>query len=75
MEHTLSVNVPSEPIYIDADLVRLSQVFLNLLNNAAKYSERGGEIQLTAESHDGMAIVTVKDQGIGIAPDQLPAHL
>jgi signal transduction histidine kinase len=47
--HELTVALPSDPVYLNADLTRLAQVFSNLLNNAAKYSERGGGISLTAE--------------------------
>lgn len=54
--HQLTVTLPSEPVYLNADLVRLAQVFLNLLNNAAKYTEGKGQIWLTAE---------VRDQGFG----------
>jgi CheY-like chemotaxis protein len=72
MGHELTVSLPEEPIFVEADLTRLAQVFLNLLNNAAKYSDRHGHIHLTAgrEGHD--AVVLVKDTGIGIAADQLP---
>jgi PAS domain S-box-containing protein len=52
-QHELSVNIPSEPIYLDADLTRLSQVLMNLLNNAAKYTEPGGRISLTATVKTG----------------------
>ena len=72
--HTLTVTIPPEPIHLQADLVRLAQVFLNLLNNAAKYTERGGRIELIAErERDGVA-VRIKDNGVGIPPDKLP-HL
>ena len=66
------VTLPSEPIHLDADPVRLAQVISNLLNNAAKYTERGGHIWLTAERHGSDAVVTVRDTGIGIPADMLP---
>ena len=72
MGHELTVALPTDPIVVEADLTRLAQVFLNLLNNAAKYSERGGHIWLTAEPEGSDVVVTVKDKGIGIATDQLP---
>ena len=64
--HTLTVTLPPQPVYLDADLTRLAQVFWNLLNNSAKYTEPGGRIALTAESEGGEAVVTVRDNGIGI---------
>jgi PAS domain S-box-containing protein len=70
--HELTVSLPSEPVYIDADLVRLAQVFGNLLNNAAKYTDRGGHIWLTAERQGKHIEVSVKDNGMGIAPEMLP---
>jgi CheY-like chemotaxis protein/two-component sensor histidine kinase len=72
--HEVTVSVPSAPISLDGDLVRLSQVLLNLLNNAAKYTESNGRIWLTAERSGDTAIVRVKDTGIGIPVDKLP-HL
>ena len=60
---------------MDADLTRLAQVFANLLNNAAKYTERGGRIGLTAERQGSDVVVSVKDTGIGIPADKLPTHL
>jgi CheY-like chemotaxis protein len=57
---------------VDADRSRLAQVFVNLLNNAAKYTERGGRIRLTAERQGSDAVVAVRDTGVGIAADQLP---
>jgi signal transduction histidine kinase len=65
------VTPPPEPIALDADAVRLAQVIANLLNNAAKYTERGGHIRLTAERQGSEAIVTVRDTGIGIPADML----
>ena len=70
--HELTVMLPKQPVIIDADLTRLAQVFLNLLNNAAKYSDRGGHIWLTAERQGSDVVVSVRDTGIGIAADQLP---
>jgi PAS domain S-box-containing protein len=70
--HQLHVALPPEALYLDADPIRLAQVFANLLNNAAKYTERGGHIWLTAERHDGDVIVSVRDTGIGIAANHLP---
>jgi two-component system CheB/CheR fusion protein len=70
--HTFELNMLSAPIYVDADPARLTQVFSNLLNNAAKYTERGGKIGLTVRLDDGIAEVEVRDNGIGIAADILP---
>jgi CheY-like chemotaxis protein/two-component sensor histidine kinase len=72
MNHSFHVDLPEQPIHIHADVTRLAQVFSNLLNNAAKYSEPDSKIVLTARAQDGEAIVKVSDSGIGIAADQLP---
>jgi len=72
MGHQLTVTLPKLALMVDADMTRLAQVVLNLLNNAAKYSDRGGHIQLKVEREGGDAVVKVKDTGIGIAADQLP---
>jgi CheY-like chemotaxis protein len=63
---------PSEPIWVDGDAARLAQVVANLLNNAAKYTEEGGQIWLTAERTGNEAIIRVRDSGIGIPADLLP---
>jgi PAS domain S-box-containing protein len=68
----LTTNLPDEPIWVDADPARLAQLFANLLNNAAKYSESGGEIFLSAERQGEWAVVHVRDTGIGILPEMLP---
>jgi PAS domain S-box-containing protein len=68
----LEVDLPSDPILLDADFTRLAQAFSNLLQNAAKFSERGGRISLTARRDNGHIIVTVRDAGIGIPADLLP---
>jgi signal transduction histidine kinase/ActR/RegA family two-component response regulator len=70
---TLTVDLPRQSVRLQGDPVRLAQVFANLLNNAAKYSEPGRSIALTAEVKDGSAIVRVADQGAGIAPEALTA--
>lgn len=70
--HTLHVSLPPEPVCLDADPVRLAQVFANLLNNAAKYTEPGGHIRLTAERQENEVVVSVRDTGIGIPATMLP---
>jgi PAS domain S-box-containing protein len=70
--HELTLTLPPEPIHLEADPVRLAQVFANLLNNAAKYTDEGGRIRLTAERQGSHAIVSVRDSGIGIAAEVLP---
>ncbi len=72
MGHELEVRLPQEPVYLDADPVRVTQIFQNLLNNAAKYTERGGRLSIVAECDGGMIAVTVRDTGIGIPLDTLP---
>jgi PAS domain S-box-containing protein len=69
--HELVVSTPPEPIYIEGDTARLSQVIANLLNNAAKYTERGGRIALTVVREGSNAVVRVRDSGIGISPEQM----
>jgi PAS domain S-box-containing protein len=71
-KHELTVTLPPEPIYLDGDFVRLAQVFLNLLNNAAKYTESGGRIWLTAGRQANTLVVRVKDSGVGIPAEKLP---
>ena len=70
--HELTISLPPEPVYLDADLTRLAQVFSNLLTNSAKYTERGGRIWLAAERRGGEVVVSVRDTGIGIPADALP---
>ncbi len=70
--HKLTIGLPSAPILLDADPTRLAQVFSNLLNNAAKYSEAGGHIALSAELERNQVAVRVTDTGIGIPADHLP---
>jgi CheY-like chemotaxis protein/two-component sensor histidine kinase len=70
--HELTVTLPPEPVLLEADPVRLAQVLLNLLNNAAKYTNQGGRIGLTAEREGEAVLVRVKDTGIGIPAEMLP---
>jgi PAS domain S-box-containing protein len=71
-EHRLEVSLPDEIVELDADPTRLEQIFSNLLNNAAKYTEQGGRIWLTAELVAGEVTVRVKDTGIGMTAEFLP---
>jgi PAS domain S-box-containing protein len=70
--HTLTVMLPPEPVLLDADLTRLAQVFWNLLNNSAKYTDAGGRIELSTQRHGSEVVVTVRDTGIGIPAEALP---
>jgi signal transduction histidine kinase/CheY-like chemotaxis protein len=70
--HELTVTLPPGPVQLDADPTRLGQVLANLLANAAKYTDRGGRIWLTAERQGGEVAVAVRDTGIGIATEHLP---
>lgn len=69
--HELTVALPPEPVYLQGDLMRLAQVFWNLLNNSAKYTEPGGRISLTAALEGRNVVVMVQDNGIGIAAESL----
>jgi two-component system CheB/CheR fusion protein len=69
--HQLSLSLPPQPLRIEADAVRLEQVVINLLTNAAKYTEPGGHIWVTAESEGSEAVLRVRDTGDGIPPEML----
>jgi signal transduction histidine kinase len=71
-EHTLIVKVAAEPIPLHADPVRVTQILTNLLNNAAKYTTRHGEILLAATCDESTVRISVKDNGIGLSPEMLP---
>jgi len=71
--HHLDLQVPREGLVVNADPDRLAQVFSNLLTNAAKYTDRGGRITVTASRADREIAITVTDTGVGIAPDFLPS--
>ncbi len=70
--HTLSLDLPKHSLRLEADPVRLAQVFSNLLINAAKYTDRGGQIQLRAVQEGGEIVIAVRDNGIGISADMMP---
>jgi signal transduction histidine kinase len=70
-KHRLEVTVPPEHIWLDADPTRLQQVLVNLLVNAARYTDPGGTIDLMVEESDGKVLLHVKDSGIGMTPDSL----
>ncbi|MDB5337378.1 MAG: domain S-box [Planctomycetaceae bacterium] len=70
--HELTIELPNESLLLNADAVRLSQVVGNLLTNAAKYTEAGGRIALTVLRTADQAVLRIRDNGIGIAPDLLP---
>lgn len=69
--HQLLLNLPAHALSLHADRTRLTQAFMNLLNNAAKYMDRGGRIEIDARSADDQVVVVVKDSGIGIPGDRL----
>lgn len=73
-QHELTVTMSQDSIHVEADRVRLTQVFMNLLNNAAKYTPNPGHIWVNVEQAGDTVVVRVKDTGIGIAAENLP-HL
>jgi len=66
------VSLPAEPIWLHADPARLEQVVVNLLNNAAKYTDDGGQIWLSTQQEGGEVLLLVRDNGAGITPELLP---
>jgi two-component system CheB/CheR fusion protein len=70
-DHELRVVLPDQPIWINADPTRIAQVIGNLLNNAAKYTPESGQIHLTVELADEMAVIRVRDNGVGIPSGML----
>src|SRR5262249_2030752 len=70
--HTLSLSLPEVPIDLLADPIRLEQVLANVLNNAAKYTPTAGEVTVTVERRSDEAVITIRDNGVGIAPELLP---
>jgi PAS domain S-box-containing protein len=72
MRHELTLSLAPEPLRVEGDVVRLSQVVANLLNNAAKYTDARGKISLALAREGTEAVVRVRDTGVGIGPDMLP---
>ena len=70
--HELTVSLPPQPIWLYADAARLEQVVVNLLTNAAKYTDEGGHIWLTVQQEGDECVLRVRDTGVGIAPELLP---
>ena len=68
----LTTALPDAPVWLQADPWRLEQVFVNLLANASRYTDAGGELAVWVHTRDGQAVVGIRDSGIGIAPDALP---
>jgi PAS domain S-box-containing protein len=71
-KHQLTISLPSVPIDLEADPVRLAQIVINLLNNAAKYTDQGGQIHLSVWQEQDQAMLSVRDTGIGISKELLP---
>lgn len=71
-EHNLSVSFPEGPLVVEGDALRIEQIIVNLLNNAAKYTPKEGRVSLCAKNVNGKAVITVCDNGIGISPEMIP---
>jgi CheY-like chemotaxis protein len=71
--HAVAMDLPQTPLWVHADFTRLAQAFANLLNNAVKYTDRGGRITVSASVDRGEAVVVISDTGIGIDPSLLPS--
>jgi signal transduction histidine kinase/CheY-like chemotaxis protein len=69
--HELVIELPDRPVFLHGDATRLAQILSNLLNNAAKYTNRGGRVSLAARVEERSLVINVADNGIGIAPDML----
>ncbi len=70
--HALHILLPADPVSLEGDPVRMEQIFVNLLTNAAKYTDHGGRISLRAARENGQVVVSIRDNGVGIPPDKLP---
>jgi signal transduction histidine kinase/CheY-like chemotaxis protein len=72
-EHRVGATLPDEPVWVHADSARLTQVFVNLLHNAAKYTAPGGQVELTVRGQGAAVSVSVRDDGVGIEKADQPA--
>ena len=70
--HVLTAELPTHPVLLEADGVRITQIFSNLLTNAAKYTDPGGQILLSVREQEGEVAISVRDNGIGISPEDIP---
>jgi CheY-like chemotaxis protein len=73
-KHDFSVSLPIKPVWVEADPARMEQVVVNLLNNAAKYTDNGGLVRMAVAQEGAEAVITVRDNGVGIPPELL-AHI
>ena len=71
-KHDFSVSLPLTPVWVLADPARMEQIVVNLLNNAAKYTDEGGLVRVTVSQQEGEAAIRVRDNGVGVAPEMLP---
>jgi CheY-like chemotaxis protein len=71
-KHDFSVSLPTGPVWVEADPARMEQIVVNLLNNAAKYTNAGGLIRMSVSQEGAEAVIRVRDNGVGIAPEMLP---
>lgn len=71
-EHGFEISLPSEPLFVHGDATRLAQVVSNLLNNAAKYTPKGGRIAVNVAHEGDEAVIRVRDNGVGIPSEMLP---
>lgn len=71
-QHRLNVQLPAEPVCVHGDAVRINQIIVNLLTNAAKYTPMGGTIDVRLSRSRSNAVLVVRDDGMGIAPEMLP---
>src|SRR5690606_35289538 len=70
--HELSIDLPAQPVWLQGDPVRLAQILGNLLSNAARYTPDGGRIEVRASAQGDEAVIVVRDNGMGITPEELP---
>ncbi len=71
-KHTLTLTLPNEKIEIHADPIRVEQILINILNNAAKYTPPGGTIEIFLTQEKRMAVIKVRDSGVGLSPEMIP---